>query len=167
MLANRGRIDANSVGDGSVKYSCSAILLLILVACSAYAEDQPGEKAFYQPRLSDMMAITQLRQYKLWYAARNKNWPLADYEAQRMKQTIQDTIALYSRGDNPDFIDNVKKAIADIETDIKRRDNAAFVRSFAELTNTCNGCHQRMGYGFIVIRVPTGSPYKNQVIAPQ
>ena len=82
-------------GDGIVKYPLLAIPLAIVVACSAFAEDRPSDRAVYQPRLSDMMAITQFRQYKLWYAARNKNWPLADYEAQRMRQTIQDTITLY------------------------------------------------------------------------
>jgi hypothetical protein len=154
-------------GDGIVKYSLLAIPLAIVVACSAFAEDRPSDRAVYQPRLSDMMAITQFRQYKLWYAARNKNWPLADYEAQRMRQTIQDTITLYSRGDQPDYINKTNKATADIETAIKQKDGTAFVRSFAQLTDACNGCHQSLGYGFIVIRVPSGSPYRNQVIAPQ
>lgn len=31
----------------------------------------------------------------------------------------------------------------------------------------CNGCHQSVGRGFIVMRVPTEQPFSNQMFLPQ
>jgi hypothetical protein len=42
-----------------------------------------------------------------------------------------------------------------------------FAKSIAEFTNGCNACHQSIERGFIVMRVPTESPFTDQVFLPQ
>jgi len=40
-------------------------------------------------------------------------------------------------------------------------------KAFGELTTGCNSCHQSTGRGFIVMTVPTASPFGNQSFAPR
>jgi len=42
-----------------------------------------------------------------------------------------------------------------------------FAKSIAEFTNGCNACHQSIERGFVVMRVPTESPFTDQVLPPQ
>ena len=37
-----------------------------------------------------------------------------------------------------------------------------FAKGFNELTAACNACHEGIGRGFIVIQVPTASPFSDQ-----
>ena len=50
---------------------------------------------------------------------------------------------------------------------IEAKDGRRFAKAFAEFTNGCNACHQSIGRGFIVMRVPTESPFNNQMFPPQ
>jgi hypothetical protein len=50
---------------------------------------------------------------------------------------------------------------------IQAKDAAKFVAAFGELTTACNVCHKSQGMGFIVIRVPTSSPFSDQSFAPK
>ena len=40
-------------------------------------------------------------------------------------------------------------------------------RRSANSTQGCNACHQSMGRGYIVMRVPTEQPFSNQLFPPQ
>ena len=42
-----------------------------------------------RPSLGDLMALIQLRHFKLWYAQRVGNWQLADYELGQFEQTMR------------------------------------------------------------------------------
>jgi len=37
---------------------------------------------------------------------------------------------------------------------------------FGKLTEACNHCHRSAGVGFVVIRIPTASPFSNQFFPP-
>lgn len=56
------------------------------------------------------------------------------------------------------------QAVADA---IKAKDHRAFANTFGSLTDGCNTCHQSMERGYIVMRVPTASPFSDQVFPPQ
>jgi hypothetical protein len=56
------------------------------------------------------------------------------------------------------------QAIADA---IEAKDSRKFANAFGELTVGCNACHQSVGRGFIVMRVPTASPFSDQVFPPR
>jgi hypothetical protein len=62
-----------------------------VASLSALADDQkpaPGQPA-YTPRLNDIMILTQLGHFKLWYAGAVQNWPLANYELEQIRASVR------------------------------------------------------------------------------
>ncbi len=41
-----------------------------------------------RPTLGNLMTLTQVSHFKLWYAERMGNWPLASYERGQLRNTI-------------------------------------------------------------------------------
>jgi hypothetical protein len=124
----------------------------------------------YRPELADLMGATQLRHFKLSFAGSLKNWELAGYELTQMRKSFEAAARLY-----PQFNDvALAKLVADvsrpalngIDKAIAAKDGAAFSQSFKGLTEACNSCHRAASVGFIVVRVPTTSPFSNQTFAP-
>mgnify|MGYP003429028089 CR=1 FL=1 len=117
-------------------------------------------------RLADVMSAVQFRHSKLWTAGQQKNWELAGYELELVKNSLNEAIAFYT--DIPvDNITMIDPPINSIESAIASRNSAAFGKAFGELTTGCNSCHQLTGRGFIVMTVPTASPFGNQSFAPR
>jgi len=56
--------------------------------------------------------------------------------------------------------------LADLRRAIDAKSSDGFAKAFGRLTQACNRCHQEAGVGFIVIRVPTASPFSNQLFPP-
>jgi hypothetical protein len=114
--------------------------------------------------IGDIMAFQQGRHFKLWFAGRAGNWPLADYEIGKLKDGFDDVDKLIGG-------DTVGKAvgapIAAIEKAIESKDKDSFTRAFDQLTAGCNSCHHALDHAFIVIQRPTVVPYGNQSFAPQ
>ena len=99
-------------------------------------------------------------------AGQQKNWELADYELELVKSSLNDAIALYT--DIPVAnITMIDPPIKSIESAIAARNSAAFGKAFGDLTTGCNSCPQSVGRGFIVMTVPTASPFGNQSFAPR
>lgn len=158
------------------------LLVLALIGasiglCAAIAQaQQPNAPASqtasngYKPDLSDIMETMQLRHSKLSYAGTVNNWILADFELSQIKRSLDNAASLYPEFDHVALAklvhDISEPALARIGDAIKAKDNAGFARAFATLTDACNSCHQSAGFGFIVIRVPTASPFSNQLFAP-
>lgn len=111
------------------------------------------------------MEMTQLRHLKLWYAGREKNWPLADYELQRIKHSFQDAMTFYPGLPVANMVTMTKPAL-EISEAIKAHDSAKFAKAFGDMTTACNSCHRGQGYGFIVIKIPTAMPFSNEAFAP-
>ena len=110
------------------------------------------------------MALQQMRHIKLWFAGRGGNWPLADYEIDKLKEGFDDVNKLLGG-------DTVEKAvgggIASVEKAVEAKDRAAFASAFDNLTAGCNSCHHLLDHAFIVIQRPTALPYSDQIFAPQ
>jgi cytochrome c553 len=135
-----------------------------LVACAAaslaaLADEQKtaaGQQAF-TPRLNDIMVITQLGHFKLWYAGAVENWPLANYELEQIRASIRLAKTLYpDRAESN--MDSMKPAADDLDKAIQAKDAAKFTSGYSKLTSACNSCHTDTGFGFIKIRVPRLSP---------
>jgi len=125
----------------------------------------------YMPDLGDIMETAQLRHFKLSYAGSAKNWMLADYELGQIRKSLRETAKLYPNFANVPMAklihDISEPALDRVDEAIKAHDADGFVRTFAKLTEACNSCHQAAGFGFIVIRVPTASPFSNQLFPPR
>jgi hypothetical protein len=134
---------------------------------------QVGEKAPngpYSPGLGEIMALQQMRHSKLWFAGAARNWELAGYELDELKEGFEDAAKLFpavngvSLGEAIGAITAVD--IPELGTAISAHDRIRFVRAFDKLTASCNACHQSTAHGFIVIQRPAVLPYTNQSFRP-
>jgi cytochrome c553 len=65
------------------------------------------------------------------------------------------------------LIDATTKApMEDVAAAIKSGDAAKFADAYAQLTATCNACHQSTDHSAVVIQVPTASSYPDQDFRP-
>ncbi|MBS1528090.1 MAG: hypothetical protein JST19_20760 [Bacteroidetes bacterium] len=120
----------------------------------------------YRPGLGEFMMGIQEHHAKLWFAGLDKNWELADFEVHEIGETIGD-IKQYCT-DRPEVksIGIIDPAISSISSAIKQKDEEAFKKGFAALTDGCNNCHRDNNHGFNVITIPTGLPVTNQQFKP-
>ena len=147
----------------SIKYLAAAAAVFAGLASPFMAAAQTSQK--YPPRLADIMSAVQFRHSKLWTAGQRKNWELAGYELELVKGSLTEAVALYT--DIPvENITMIDPPLKSIESAIASRNSAAFGKAFGELTTGCNSCHQSIGRGFIVMKVPTASPFSNQSFSP-
>jgi hypothetical protein len=143
-------------------------LALFFISDASPAQDKPASPSSgYVPSLGDMMGAIQLRHSKLFYAAKAKNWSLADYELRQLVASLKEVTRLYPGTPGSDVTHSDKLA-AVIGEALKARNEARFDLAFAELTADCNACHRAAGRAFIYLRRPTfPSPFSNQVFAPR
>jgi cytochrome c553 len=125
---------------------------------AALADDQkPAGQPAYTPRLNDIMVVTQLGHFKLWYAGAVQNWPLANYELEQIRASVRLAKTLFPDSDKSNM-DTMRPAAEDLDKAIKAKDAAGFTSAYSKLTTACNACHEATGFGFIKIRVPRLSP---------
>jgi cytochrome c553 len=86
-----------------------------------------------------------------------QNWPLANYELEQIRASIDLAKTLYPNSDKSDM-DTMMPAADDLEKAIKAKNAASFTSAFGKLTAACNACHEATGFGFIKIREPRLSP---------
>ena len=148
----------------STKYLTAAAVIAVGLTSPLLVAAQTSQKN--TPRLVDIMSAVQLRHSKLWTAGQQKNWELAAYELELVKGSLTEAIALYA--DIPvENITMVEPPLKSIESAIAARNSAAFGKAFGDLTTGCNTCHQSIGRGFIVMKMPTASPFSNQSFSPR
>ena len=152
--------------------------LLILIAAGGGAAQhhmdmqESNSAALYHPGLGDLMtAFVQPRHIKLGLAGSARNWPYARYELSELSEAFADISRLVPRHDNlpiPEMIaSTVKQPMEALEAAIKATDTAAYTKAYADLTASCNTCHQSANHAEIVIQVPTVSSFPDQDFRPQ
>jgi len=119
----------------------------------------------YVPALGDIMSAIQSRHIKLWFAGKLKDWQLASFELEEIRQGLENAATLYS-GIPADYVGATVDPIKDIDAAIKAKDEAKFVKAYGALNDACNACHKGINRGFIVIQVPATSPFSDQSFAP-
>jgi hypothetical protein len=123
------------------------------------------------PSLADIMSATQLRHLKLAYSGIVSNWPLAGYELEQIRQSFSAAAQLYPVLNSVPLAQLIKEEseppLADLGKAIEIKNSADFTKAFARLTDACNHCHREAGVSFIVMRVPTSSPFSNQLFPPE
>jgi hypothetical protein len=120
----------------------------------------------YLSKIGDIMGLIQLRHFKLWFAGSAGNWELAAYEARQIDNGFnvaakaRDTAfgqLMRQRGTSP---------LADVAKAIAVRNKEDFNKGFERLTAACNACHSAAHIDFVRIRIPTSSPFTNQIFPP-
>lgn len=148
----------------------TGLTVILLAAATAFGATRgstadPLSRDGYFPHLGDLMSTMQTRHLKLWFAGRSENWPLAAYEVELMMENFRDIAVLYPNVPVAD-VEMLIQPTTDISAAIDAKDAAKFSQAYAELTAACNACHQAIGRDYIVMQVPTASPFSNQVFAP-
>lgn len=152
-----------------------AAFCAIAIPTTLPAQDQSkltaAEQEHYIPDLGVVMSVTQFRHFKLSYAVEVENWALAQYEVGQVRDSLVTAAKLYPVYENVEqaklIMEVSKPALIALDKAIKEKNRTAFKAAFNDLTTACNGCHQETNLGFIVIRVPTRSPFSNQVFTPE
>ena len=159
------------------------VLTALLLPFVAYAQTpaaSPAKEASkttkeipkaYVPGLEQFMNMILIEHNKLWFAAKARNWPLAEYELGEIKEImgdVQDFVPTFKNLPLADMIDAViTKEVAALEKSIETKDYRAFTSGFDRLTAACNACHQGTENGFVVIKRPTLPAFTNQEYRPQ
>ena len=154
----------------TLRQTAIAATLCAAASLPALADDQKPAQP-YTPRLNSIMILTQLGHFKLWYAGVVKNWPLANYELEQIRASIDLGKTLYPNSAKSNM-DTMKPEADELDKAIKAKDSAKFASAFGRLTSACNACHQATGVGFIRIRDPRlspleTSPFSNEVFPPK
>jgi hypothetical protein len=151
------------------------ILFLALAAPAlaqspAPAKDEAKSSEPYHPGLGEIMTLQQMRHLKLWFAGQARNWDLAAYEVDELKEGFEDVAKYFPTREEVPLGQMVKTitdtTVADLEKAIAARNGKAFASAFDALTQSCNACHQAAKHGFIAIQRPKQNPYANQSFAP-
>ena len=88
-----------------------------------------------------------------------------------MTETSDDIAELVPKHDNLPISEmiasTVKPPMEALDAAIKAKDSAAYTKAYADLTASCNACHQSAGHPEIVIQVPTVSSFPDQDFRPR
>ena len=142
-----------------------AVCALPLMAAAQTGGNTSSPKP-YVPRLGDIMNAAQTRHMKLWFAGKSANWDLAAYEIRQLKMSLAEAAQLYE-GIPVTNVTTMVEPLQALADAIGAKDAGKFTKSYGDLTDRCNGCHQSMGRGFIIMRVPEVSPFADQRFAPE
>jgi hypothetical protein len=151
------------------KIALALVAGFTIVTATSNATGEPAKP--YEPGLIEFMLTVQSHHAKLWLAGNARNWELADYQVDELKELFEEIvkrIPLYKDVPVGKMIESLTMApIGEIETAIKARDSKAFATAFDKLTTACNGCHAAANRGFVVIQRPAASAFPNQSFAPK
>jgi hypothetical protein len=151
------------------------VLFLALLGIRCQSRE-PGDTAELEQRVKqlesavsgvgEVMSATQLHFGKLFYAARAKNWKLAAFEIDEVKENIEKAAVLRPEENGVRLggvVDAFERTqIALLSDAVERQDPEAFRNGYAGALEVCNSCHRATGRPFIVIIEPTAPPVPNQ-----
>jgi len=120
----------------------------------------------YKPGLGEFMSGIQTHHAKLWFAGINQNWPLADFEVNEIKESVEDIQKFCSDRPEVKSIGMISPAIDSVSNAIQQKNLQLFTNNFTILTNTCNSCHKATEHAFNVVTIPAGPPVTNQDFKP-
>ncbi len=116
----------------------------------------------YKPGLGEFMLGIQIHHAKLYFAGKNKNWELAEFEMGEIKEALDD-INKYCT-DRPEIksLPILTPAADSVNNAVKAKSPQRFEAGFVLLTGACNSCHQTTHHQFNVIKLPDTPPFNNQ-----
>ena len=143
-------------------------LLINFNATPAHA--QPPDSKGYLPRLADLMnEAMQVHHTKLWFAGHANNWPLADYEVKKIKETIleikeaivdiQTASSQWQHVPVGEMLMGLDSSLDNLDQAVKAKNLVNFDTAYQKLTAACNACHARAGQAQVKIiePLPNGS----------
>jgi hypothetical protein len=110
-----------------------------------------------QPGLGRIMPEIGARTWKLYYAAKAENWPLATFEAKEIKGLME--LGGFTRPKHEEalnqFLEENWKPLQDA---INKKDLAAFEDAFRKAVEAANAYHEMKDKPYIVWKLPDAPP---------
>jgi len=158
-----------------MKYVTFLALLLLFSACNQQKTNhtqklqneidslQTALSNTYKPGFGEFMSNIQMHHMKLWFAGKNENWKLADFEINELKENFE-AIPKYC-ADRPEsgLVGIIDQPLKDVSKAVQQENLAQFKQSFNVLTTICVSCHKATKHNFIRIQIPDENIFKNQV----
>jgi hypothetical protein len=128
------------------------------------------------PSQSHSMTDVGFQFANLWFAGKQKNWPLADFFLNESRQHIVWTIRIRpvrkDAAGNPVDLKAIFDVISDgplkkLTTAIQNKDEDQFTSSYKQMLNGCYGCHVASGKPFLRPVVPQTPPQSIISYAPE
>jgi len=116
----------------------------------------------YKPGFGEFMTYVQIHHAKLWFAGKNQNWALANFEVNEIGEAIEAIQKYQKERKESQAITIINPAIDSVKIAIQQQNPKLFVQTYTTLTNTCNTCHQSVQFGFNVVKIPDTLPFSNQ-----
>ena len=125
----------------------------------------------FKPAMDDLMTmLVQPRHLKLYYAGQAKNWMLAGFELNELRQAlarIGRTIPTYRNIGVDTAVSSIfANSAKAVDAAIKAREQPQFTKAYGEMTGACNACHAGMEHPFLKIKVPEANNYPDQEFQP-
>jgi hypothetical protein len=120
-----------------------------------------------KPGLGDLMLAVQVHHNKLWFAGKEANWPLAQFEHDEIMEIIKQAEAIETdRKEVKLFPVMIYPQLSSLQNAVEHKDTKGFEESFNELTQACNNCHKEVHFEFNKIKIPEQPPFSNQDFSP-
>jgi hypothetical protein len=137
-----------------------------LRAAGAHTESHVGgeEAGAAKPELEVAVYMGRIEQHtrKLWASGTEGNLPLAKFYLHEIEEAMEDLERAGINDDGVPVSEHMKtyglNTIEAFEAGVKADGLKDFKTQFELLVNTCNSCHDKCGYPFIRMVVPTEVP---------
>ena len=140
--------------------------LAVLKAAKTVAmpAQEGGSEGKEEVELEVAVYMGRIQQYahKLWAAGTAGNLPLAKFYVHEIDEAMEDLEQANINDDGVPVSAHMKtyglSAVDAFADDMKANGLKDFAGQFGTLVNTCNSCHDKCGYPFIAIAVPSAPP---------
>lgn len=116
----------------------------------------------YKPGFGEIMSSVQAHHAKLWFAGKNQNWKLADFEVHEIIEAMEDIRNYQTERKESLLIAMINPALDSMKSAIGQKNPGVFNDSFTLLTNACNQCHREVNFEFNVVKIPEVQTFSNQ-----
>jgi len=115
-----------------MKYLLLTIILCILASCQQSANNtqelesqidslQTKLSDSYKPGFGEFMSNIQMHHMKLWFAEKNGNWQLADFEKKEMKENFEAISEYCSDRSETKLVGMIDKPLANVNNAIQQK----------------------------------------------
>jgi hypothetical protein len=128
-----------------------------LTVWSGHREMSLKDVATIQPGLGRLMLDVGQRTWKLYYAAKAENWPLANFQAKEIKGLMK--LGAFTRPKHEDALNQyLEENWKPLQDAINQKDFPAFEEAFNKAIEAANVYHDMKGKPYIVWKLPDTPP---------
>ncbi len=121
-----------------------------------------------KPGLGDLMLGIQMHHNKLYFAGREDNWPLAQFEHDEIMEMVKQAGEIEKeRPEVKLFRSMIYPQLDSLQLSISQKNEEHFSAAFTNLTAACNNCHAATKFNFNRIIIPEHPPFTNQEFSPK